>query len=176
MLRTLASLAHGIRALLRPRLDLAIENAALRQQLAVLKEKRRRPRLSNSDRIFWVTLRRYWARWESSLIVVRPATVTRWHRQGFKYFWRWKSRRRGRPRTQREVRVLIVRMATENSWRAPVHGENPSASPALSLGSHPPSIEVMQTTDLGKGNDLAHLGRLDSPRQGTVIAQRLMRS
>ena len=124
MLPTLASIAHGIRALLRPRFDLAIENAALRLKLAVLKQKRPRPRLNNSDRFFWVTLRRFWSRWPHALIVVKPETVTRWHRQGFGYFWRWKSRRRGRPRTDREIRVLIVSMATENRWRAPrIHAE-----------------------------------------------------
>ena len=124
MLRTLASIGHGIRALLRPQLHLAIENAALRQQLAVFKQARPRLRLSNSDRLCWVTLRRFWTRWTNALIVVKPETVTRWHRQSFKYFWRWKSRARGRPRTDREVRELIQRMATENSWRAPrIHAE-----------------------------------------------------
>lgn len=124
MLQTLASIGHGIRALLRPRLELAIENAALRQQLAVLKQKRPRPSLSDIDRLFWVTLQRFWSNWTNALIVVKPETVTRWHRQGFKYFWRWKSRKRGRPRTDREIRVLIRRMATENGWRAPrIHAE-----------------------------------------------------
>ncbi len=88
MLQTLISIGHGIRGLLHPRLELAIENTALRQQLAVLKQNRPRPKLSNSDRLFWVTLRRFWSEWTSALIVVKPATVTRWHRQGFKYFWR----------------------------------------------------------------------------------------
>ena len=55
MLRTLKSIGHGIRALLRPQLHLAIENAALRQQLAVFKQTRPRPSLSNSDRLFWIT-------------------------------------------------------------------------------------------------------------------------
>lgn len=124
MLRNLASITHGIRALLRSRLDLAIENAALRQQLAILKQQRPRPSLTNGDRVFWVTLRRFWRGWTNTLIVVKPDTVTRWHRQGFKYFWRWKSRKRGRTRTDREIRVLIQRMATENGWRAPrVHAE-----------------------------------------------------
>ena len=124
MLRSLTSIGHGLRALIRPRLDLAIENAALRQQLAVLKQQRPGPSLSNSDRLFWVTLRRFWSGWESALIVVKPDTVTRWHRESFKTFWRWKSRKRGRPRTDREIRALIQRMATENGWRAPrIHAE-----------------------------------------------------
>lgn len=124
MLRILKSIGHGLRALLRPKLHLAIENAALRQQLAVFKQARPRPSLSKCDRLFWVTLRRFWTRWTNALIVVKPATVTRWHRQGFKYFWRWKSRKRGRPRMDREVRALIQRMATENGWGAPrIHAE-----------------------------------------------------
>ena len=124
MLRTLASIAHGIRALPRPRFHLAVVNAASRQQLAVFKQKRPRPSLSNSDRVFWVTLSHFWSDWTNALIVVKPATVTRWHRQSFKCFWRWKSRKRGRARTDREIRVLIVRMATENGWRAPrIHAE-----------------------------------------------------
>ena len=95
MLRWLAVLTHLIRAFFRSQSGLAIENAALRQQLAVFKEKRPRPTLSGADRAFWVLLRRVWSGWSNALIVVKPETVVRWHRAGFKRYWRWKSRKVG---------------------------------------------------------------------------------
>ena len=120
-------LTHGLRALLRDRADLALENLALRQQVAVLAERRPRPRLSTTDRLFWVFLRRLWSRWADVLVVVQPDTVVRWHRLGFRLFWRWRSRpgRPGRPRIDSELRDLIRQMARENpTWGAPrIHGE-----------------------------------------------------
>ena len=79
--------------------ELALENVALRQQLAVLRRSVKRPRLSKIDRGFWVLLRRIWADWESVLVIVKPETVVHWHRCGFRRYWTWKSRRRrpGRP-------------------------------------------------------------------------------
>ena len=91
-----------------------------------MKTKKSRPKLTNADRAFWVFLQRKWPRWREALIVVQPATVVRWHRRGFKAYWRRKSRKRrpGRPRTAREIRDLIRRMARENGWGAPrIHGE-----------------------------------------------------
>ena len=76
------------RALLRGRSRLALENLALRQQLAILHRKAPRPRLRRADRAFWVSLARVWHQWRSALILVKPETVLRWHRQGFRYFWR----------------------------------------------------------------------------------------
>jgi len=107
--------------------DLRIENLALRQQLALLTAKRPRPRMSAVDRFFWVELRRIWPRWKELLVVIQPNTVVRWHRQGFRKYWTWKSRRRhvGRPGTTAEIRALARRMAAENpTWVAPrIHGE-----------------------------------------------------
>ena len=110
-----------IRGFLRNRLELAAENLALRQQLAVLREKVKRPCLCRCDRIFWAILSRVWSNWRSALLIVQPDTVIRWHRQGFKLFWRWKSRaRRGRPRIEAEIRSLIRRMSRENpGWGVP---------------------------------------------------------
>ncbi|HYB72867.1 MAG TPA: hypothetical protein VED18_05800, partial [Candidatus Sulfotelmatobacter sp.] len=71
-----------VRGLLTERGRLALENLALRQQLAVLKHANRRPKLRPRDRIFWVWLSRLWREWRSALIVVRPDTVIRWHREG----------------------------------------------------------------------------------------------
>jgi putative transposase len=104
---------------------LATENLALRQQLAVLKHRYPRPRLTDGDRLFWVLLCRWWTGWRESLHIVQPETVIRWHRQGFRYYWRWKSRRRGRPKIDPETRDLIRRMCRANPlWGAPrIHGE-----------------------------------------------------
>ncbi len=111
-----------IRALFRNRAELAIGNLALRQQLAILIEKTKRPNLRPRDRVFWVWLSRFWANWRSALLVVQPDTVVRWHRQGFKLYWRWNPQtvKVGRPKIDLEIRRLIRRMAQENpSWGVP---------------------------------------------------------
>jgi len=69
-----------VQALVRDRVDLAAENLALRQQLAALQHKSKRPRLRKRDRIFWVLLSRIWADWRSALVIVQPDTVVGWHR------------------------------------------------------------------------------------------------
>ena len=111
---------------MRTHRELALENLALRQQLAVWKAREPRPRLTEMDRIFWVVLSRLWTSWRHSLQVVRPETVVGWHRQGLRRYWAWKSRqRRGRPRIRAELRDLIRRMSRANPlWGAPrIHGE-----------------------------------------------------
>ena len=112
---------------LKTRRELALENLALRQQLAVLYRSVKRPRLSDVDRGFWVLLRRIWTDWERVLVIVKPETVVRWHRSGFRRYWTWKSRRgrAGRPRVAPEIRELIRDMSRANPlWGAPrVHGE-----------------------------------------------------
>src|SRR5205809_2196990 len=71
--------------------DIALENLALRQQLAVFKRKCPRPRLRRTDRFFWVWLSRSWKDGHRVLIIVRPRTVVAWHRKGFRLFWTWIS-------------------------------------------------------------------------------------
>ncbi len=108
--------------ILRNQTELAAENLALRQQLAVLTARKRRPRLRMRDRIFWVWLSRLWAGWRSVLVIVQPDTVVSWHRRGFKLYWSWKSRpgRVGRPKIELEIRKLIRRMSRENPiWGVP---------------------------------------------------------
>ena len=107
---------------------LQIENAALRHQLAVLQRQARgRPRLRPVDRLFWTWLCHLWPGWRRALVIVKPDTVLRWHRRGFRCYWRWKSRPRGpgRPRIPRAVQVLIRQMCHANpTWGAPrIHGE-----------------------------------------------------
>jgi len=75
---------------------LALENLALRQQLASFASATRRPRISGADRWFWITLRRLWSRWLDVLVFVKPETVIRWHRAGFRRYWTWLSRHRRR--------------------------------------------------------------------------------
>ncbi len=104
------------------RVHLTVEILALRQQLAVMKRSNKRPKLRPRDRVFWIWLMRLWPHWKSALIIVKPDTVVRWHRQGFRLYWRWKSRTRqpGRPLIELEVRALIRRMSKENpTWGAP---------------------------------------------------------
>jgi putative transposase len=81
--------------------------------------------LTSLDRGFWVLLRQLWPRWREALVVVQPETVVRWHRNGFRLYWRFRSRRQlGRPRIPKEVRELIRRMALENPWGArKIHAE-----------------------------------------------------
>ena len=111
-----------LRSLLRTQTELAAENLALRQQLAILEHNSKRPRLRKPDRIFWAWLSRLWPNWRSALLIVQPETVVRWHQQGFKLYWRWKSRSRkpGRPKIDAEIRKLIRRMSLENPfWGTP---------------------------------------------------------
>ena len=137
MLKWLGIIVGTLRSAFRPQRELALENLVLRQQLAVLKYRHLRPRLTDADRLFWVVVSRLWTGWRESLHIVRPETVVRWHRQGFRYYWRWKSRGRGRPKLDPEVRDLIHRMCWSNPlWGAPrIHGE------LLKLG-----IEISQAT------------------------------
>ena len=106
---------------------LEAENAALRHQLIVLQRKvHGRVRLTNNDRWFFIQLYRWFPSILKVLTIIRPETLVRWHRAGFRSYWRWKSRSQGgRPRIETDLRVLIRRMSVENPlWGAPrIHGE-----------------------------------------------------
>src|SRR5215467_9085704 len=100
----------------------AVENGALRLQLAAYQRKRKRPVLTSLDCLFWVGLSLLWKRWRSPLLYVRADTVVRWQRERFRRFWarlsRRNRRRRGRPATAVQIRRLIAEMATANPlWR-----------------------------------------------------------
>ena len=106
----------------KPKRRLEAENAALRQQLAVLQRKvRGRVRLTNSDRLFFVLLYRWFPAILKTMTIIQPETLVRWHRAGFRRYWRWKSRNLGgRPPISAELRALIRRMSIENAlWGAP---------------------------------------------------------
>src|SRR5512143_2824118 len=120
MLKLLGVFLGAVRSAVGSHVDVALENLALRQQLATFVCSGRRPRVTIADRWFWIALHRLWARWSEVLVFVKPETVLRWHRAGFRHCWTWLSRRRrrpGRPPTDRSIRDLIRRMATENpTW------------------------------------------------------------
>jgi transposase InsO family protein len=107
--------------------QLEAENAALRHQLVVLRRKMRsRVRLTNNDRWFLIQLYRWFPSVLKVITVIRPETLVRWHRAGFRRYWRWKSRSfGGRPQIDIELRALIRQMSIENPlWGAPrIHGE-----------------------------------------------------
>src|SRR5215510_6188930 len=112
---------------LKERCDLALENLALRQQLAVLKRGGKHPAIKKKDRVFWVWLSRIWRKWRESLVIIKPETVVGWHRKGFRLYWAKLSRRRfgGRPAVDPKAKALIEQMAEANHlWGAPrIHGE-----------------------------------------------------
>jgi hypothetical protein len=118
----------------------ALENIALRHQLAILSRNVARPRLHQRDRLFWVWLSKVWRHWKTALVLVQPETVVRWQRNRFRRYWRQLSRPKnsgGRPAISSKIRLLVARMAAVNPlWGAPrIHGE------LLKLG-----IEVSERT------------------------------
>jgi hypothetical protein len=123
----------------RSKARLQAEIAALRYQLLVLRRQgRRRVTVTNGDRWFFVQLYRWFPSILQVVQIIRPETLVRWHRAGFRSYWRWKSRNRGgRPQIDAELRALIRQMSVDNSlWGAPrIHGE------LLKLG-----FEVAQST------------------------------
>ena len=139
MLDFLRLFAHVLAAPFRTRAQLEAEITMLRHQLNVLRRQTStRPRLTTADRLLFVWLCRLFPSLKSAIAIVQPDTVLRWHRSGFRLYWRWKSRSRGgRPKVPFEIRSLIRRMSEENPlWGAPrLHGE------LLKLG-----IEIAQST------------------------------
>ena len=139
MLAILHALGMFVVDLFKSRSRLEAENLFLRHQLNIaLRRVRPCPRLHSSDRALLIWMTRLWPNLLSAIQVVQPETILRWHRAGFRMFWRWKSRSRaGRPRIDRGLRDLIQRMSRENPlWGASrIHGE------LLMLG-----FEVAQST------------------------------
>ena len=132
--RVLPLLSLLLRSLLvafRSRRDVALENLVLRHQLQVVLRTNPSPRLTYADRLFWVWLRQAWPSWRNHLHIVKPETVVRWHRKGWRLYWTWKSRTRlGRPRLSAEVRDLIATMSRDN----PLWGSERIRGELLKLG------------------------------------------
>jgi putative transposase len=120
VLRSIRLICCGHRAI-------ALENLALRQQVAALKRTGKRPTLRTRDRLFWILLAKAWREWRTAVLVVQPETVVRWHRQWLRRQWTRRSTRTrpGRPRTGTTPRTLVSTMAAANPlWGAPrIHGE-----------------------------------------------------
>jgi putative transposase len=160
-------------SLIRSRQSLVLENFALRHQLYVLQRPRSRIRLKKRDRLVWIVLSRIWRDWRRSLTIVQPETVIRWHRQGFRLYWRLKSRTRGRPRASQEIRDLVRRMALENPlWGAPrIHGEilklglnvaQATVSRYMPRGKRPPS-QAWRTFLKNHGKAIASIDFFTAP-------------
>src|SRR5881628_1520509 len=139
MLNAILSLFRMILLFLGGYEQIALENLALREQLAIFQRSVRHPKIRLMDRVFWVCLRKAWKDWKSALVIVRPETVLDWQRRRFRRYWSRLSRHTnpGRPRTNADIRKLVKTMAEANvGWGAPrIHGE------LLKLG-----IEVSERT------------------------------
>ena len=103
-------------SLFRSKHQLVIENLALRQQVFMLRKSVKKPRPSVADKLFWIIFSRYVDGWRKLLHGLHPDTVVRWHRQGFRLYWRWKSRgqKPGRPPIDTALRNLIREMQATN--------------------------------------------------------------
>lgn len=112
---------------LRPHCAVAAENLFLRKQLALYLERKVNPRRAGDATRFTLVLLSSFFAWREALTIVQPDTFIRWHRKGFRLFWRWKSNPRGRPRVPGELQKLIVEMANEN----PTWGEERIAAELL---------------------------------------------
>ena len=160
MITLLSAVGSLLSFRVRSRASLELELVALRHQVTVLRRQRPgRPRLFSTDRLLWVWLYRIWPQVLNTMVLVKPATVVRWHRKGFRLYWRRRSRRLGRPSMSREIRDLIRKMSLANPlWGAPrIHGE------LLKLG-----IDVSQAT-VGTISSMAAQGPL--PDLALVPAQ-----
>ena len=163
LLTLVVDIAHFLRLCLRFRPTLAAENLFLRKQLALYQEQHVPPRrATNATRFALVWLSR-WFDWRTALAIVTPQTFTRWHRQGFRLFWRWKSRP-GRPRIPAELQVLIRQMAHDN----PTRGQERIANELrlkLGLRVSPRTVQkyMPKRVDHGRGH------RMSSQRWRTFV-------
>ncbi len=130
----LSSAAIGVALdLTRSKPELLLENALLRQQLMILQRQIKKPRLTRRDRLSLLLIPSRLQSWKQALVIVKPETLLRWHRQGFKLFWRLKSRARpGRPRLAPDLVRLIQQMAAQN----PCWGAERIRGELLKLGFH----------------------------------------
>ena len=134
MITILSALVSLLSFRVRSRASLELELVALRHQVTVLRRQRPgRARLLCADRLLWVWLYRAWPQVLNAMVLVKPATVIQWHRKGFRLYWRWRSRRLGRPKMDTETRDLIRQMSVANPlWGAPAFMVNCSSSASTS--------------------------------------------
>ena len=124
-LRTLSLVAVDLIRLValaaRPRAALVAENLFLRKQLALFQERQVRPRRADAATRWMMAALSQWFAWRNALVNVQADTLLRWHRQGFRLFWRWKSKTAGRPRLPNNLQVLIREMAGRESLGTGTH-------------------------------------------------------
>lgn len=138
--------AWWIESICSSKQNLALENIALRTQLALYQEKQQKgiifkPRCTPAFRLIWVFLMKTFGGWQDALCIMKPETVVRWHKQGFKLFWRHKSRRKnGRPAVSAEMRRLIRKISADNPLWSPerIHDQ------LVDLGYNPPSPNTIR--------------------------------
>jgi putative transposase len=148
---------------LRPSPALAAENLFLRKQLALYQERHVKPRQASTAARLGLIWLAHWFDWRHALVLVQPATLIRWHRQGFRLFWRWKSRP-GRPRIPAELQALIRQMTHEN----PTWGEERIANELLlkmGLRVSPRTVRKYMPTRLDRGGSR----RVSSQRWRTFV-------
>src|ERR1041385_158370 len=115
--RVLLDLLKLIGGMCRSRRAVEAENLFLRKQLALFQERKTKARRADDSTRWVMSFLSQWFDWRNALILVKPETLIRWHRKGFRLFWRWKSRTTGRPRLPKDLLALILQMARENpTW------------------------------------------------------------
>src|SRR5579864_253177 len=115
--RVLFDLAGLLVRVVKSHSALAAENLFLRKQLALFQERKVRPRRAADSTRWLMAFLHRWFDWRNALLIVKPDTLLRWHRHGFRLFWRWKSQPIGRPRLPKDLQQLILKMAAENpTW------------------------------------------------------------
>jgi len=157
MLSHLLSVVAAFRLSVAARSDLLWEIAALRHQLEVLQRSGAKPRMSRADRSLWIWLCRRWPKSREALVIVQPETVLRWHRAGFRHYWRWKTRGKvGRSRIPRAHIAFIRRISREN----PDWGEDKIALELKrKLGVNHSASTIRRSIWQGQGTALC-IGRL----------------
>jgi hypothetical protein len=148
----------------RSRASLELELVALRHQATVLQRQHRgRPQLSSLDRLLWVWLYRIWPQVIDAMVLVKPTTVIQWHRKGFRLFWRWRSRRPGRPKIRTEIRDLIRCMSKANPlWGGTPHPRGTAQAWHQSQPGHGWAVDAVAAQ--GPLPDLAQLSAQPSAR------------
>ena len=143
MITILSTVVSILGSRLRRRASLELELIALRHQVSVLRRQRPgRLRLFSTDRLLWVLLYRVWPQVLNAMVLVKPATVVQWHRKGFRTYWRWRSRRPGRPKKSTEIRDLIRRMSLADPlWG--ISGLSPATTDLGAVPILPPSPTPM---------------------------------
>jgi len=150
--------------------QLVLENLALKQQVAMLRQSVRRPRATPADRLFWILFARFVDGWRDTLHALHPDTVVRWHRTGFRLYWRWKSRgpKPGRPPIDSGLRKLIREMqATNMGWGASGCGPPEFTENCSSLGLTYPRQQSPNILSIGNYR-LRKPGERFSPIMQTV--------